>query len=486
MATAPETNSGVRDLITGPISRTLLIFALPTLGSNILQSLNGSINAIWVGRFLGEGALAATSNANLVMFLMFSGVFGFGMATTIMIGQSMGRRDVDGVRRALGSAIGLFVLMSGLIATLGWIFAPGLLRLLATPDDAFPLALAYLRIIFLGMPPSFLMVLLTMGLRGTGDSMTPLWIMILTVILDCALNPVFILGLGPAPAMGIAGSAVATLIANAVSLAALIVYIYRRDLLIRLRGAEWRYLRPDPALIRVIFSKGFPMGLQMIVMSAAALVLIGLVNRQGVVTTAAYGVTSQIWTYIQMPALAVGAAVSAMAAQNIGAGRWDRVDRIARAGVILNLVITGAMVLLITLIDRQVLGLFLSSNSSAIPIAQHINIAASWSFILFGVALVLSAMMRANGIVIAPLVILFIASFPVRIGFAMLGLPHIGADAIWWSFPAGSIASVILTWAYYRRGTWREAKLIAPPSADECRESVSAETEPAGRMKPTG
>ncbi|NWM10788.1 MATE family efflux transporter, partial [Escherichia coli] len=77
----------------GPISRTLLLFALPTLGSNILQSLNGSINSIWVGRFLGEQALAATANANIIMFLMFSAVFGFGMAATILIGQSMGRRD---------------------------------------------------------------------------------------------------------------------------------------------------------------------------------------------------------------------------------------------------------------------------------------------------------------------------------------------------------------------------------------------------------
>jgi hypothetical protein len=92
------------DLTQGPISKTLLLFALPTLGSNILQSLNGSINSIWVGRFLGEQALAATSNANIIMFLMFSAVFGFGMAATILIGQSMGRHDVEAARRAFGSA----------------------------------------------------------------------------------------------------------------------------------------------------------------------------------------------------------------------------------------------------------------------------------------------------------------------------------------------------------------------------------------------
>ena len=85
-----------RDLTTGPIGRTLLLFALPTLGSSVLQSVNGSINAIWIGRLLGERALAATTNASLVMFLLISAVFGFGMAATILIGQAMGRRDIDG------------------------------------------------------------------------------------------------------------------------------------------------------------------------------------------------------------------------------------------------------------------------------------------------------------------------------------------------------------------------------------------------------
>jgi Na+-driven multidrug efflux pump len=98
MASPPQR----RDLTQGPIGRTLMLFALPTLGSNILQSLNGSINTIWVGRFLGESALAATSNANIIMFLTFGAVFGFGMAATVLIGQAIGRRDVDAARRAFG------------------------------------------------------------------------------------------------------------------------------------------------------------------------------------------------------------------------------------------------------------------------------------------------------------------------------------------------------------------------------------------------
>src|SRR3982751_3583591 len=117
---ASPTRPRQRDLTSGPIGRTLLAFALPTLFSIILQSLNGSINAIWVGRFLGEDALAATSNANIVMFLLMAFVFGFGMASTILIGQAFGRRDVDGARRVLGTAIGAFLLVAAAIAVAGW------------------------------------------------------------------------------------------------------------------------------------------------------------------------------------------------------------------------------------------------------------------------------------------------------------------------------------------------------------------------------
>src|SRR3954454_15350139 len=138
---------GGRDLTQGRIGPTLLMFALPTLASSILQSLNGTVNAIWVGRFLGENALAATSNANMVMFLLTAFVFGFGMASTILIGQYWGRRDVDEARRIFGTAAGACAVITILIGIAGWFLSPAVLRLLGTPGDAAPLALAYLRVI---------------------------------------------------------------------------------------------------------------------------------------------------------------------------------------------------------------------------------------------------------------------------------------------------------------------------------------------------
>ena len=482
----PGARPGQRDLTSGPIAATLLAFALPTLGSNILQSLNASINAIWVGRFLGEGALAATGNASIIMFLMFSAVFGFGMASTILIGQSVGRGDIDSARRAFGSAMGLVVGGAVVISLLGWIFAPGILHALATPGPSQALALAYLRVIFLGLPLSMVGVLVQMGLRGTGDSITPLWFMVLSVAIDITLNPVLIRGMGPFPQMGIAGSATATLIASLVSTGGMIAYIYARDLPIRLRGAEFRYLIPERALSRTLTIKGLPMGAQMMVMATAGLTMVGLVNRLGVETAAAYAVSQQLWTYIQMPAMAVGVAVSTMAAQNIGAGKWERVDAITRSGILYTSIITLVVIGAIILFDRPVMALFVGSDSPAIPIARHIQLISSWTFVAFGVTMVLFATVRANGATVAPLIILAITLYPARIGFALAFRSIMGADAIWWSFPISSCIALAMGSYYYRRGSWRAEKMIVPQEPEHGAEQAHATSEPAGRLHPTG
>jgi putative MATE family efflux protein len=478
---------GGRDLTQGPIGKTLLAFAVPTLLSSILQSLNGSINSVWVGRLLGETALAATSNANMVMFLLTSFVFGIAMASSILIGQAFGRKDVEGARRVIGTATGAFVVLGFAVALAGWVFAPYILNLLGTPAGAAPLALEYLRVIFIAMPPALVMVSWMMALRGGGDALTPLWFMILAVVLDSGLNPFFILGIGPFPRMGMAGAATATVIANCISVVGLLAYIYLRDLPLRLRGRELRYLIPDRAILKTMIVKGFPMGLQMIVISMSALALIGLVNREGVQTTAAFGVAMQLWTYLQMPAMALGAAVSAMAAQNIGAGRWERVGAITRSGVIFTLLITGVLVVLLAVADRPALALFVGGSSPALPIARHIQILATWSFLLMGVTMVLFGTVRANGSVIGPLIILAIGLVPVRLGFAIGAYPWLGADALWLSFPVSSLANILMAIAFYKHGGWKKARMSGPPvDPDQCVEESLADAEPGGRLNPSG
>lgn len=450
-----------RDLTTGPVAKTLFLFALPSLGVNILQSANGSVNAVFVGQFLGERALAATANANMTMFLMFATMFGFAMATTILIGQAMGRCDIADVRRTIGAATGMFIVLGILTAALGWVFAPDILKLLATPKDAFPLALIYLRIILLGMPFAFLGILLTSAMRGVGDAVTPLWNTLFNVVLDAGLNPIFILGLGPVPAMGIAGSALASILATAISVIVLVWQIYRRDITIRLRGEELRWLIPDMGHARPIFAKGLPMGLSMIVMSVSSLVMIGLINREGVDTAAAFGVMNQLWSYVQMPAIAVGSAVSAMAAQNIGAGNWSRLSRVAWAGMGINAAMSVALLGLMTVGIHPILSLFLPAGSAAMPIAVHMNLLVGWTFIAIGISMVVGSVVRANGAVVVPFVILVLSTVVMRFSVGFWLHPTWGADAIWAAFGSSAMTSLVLTMAYYWHGGWRKSRMVA-------------------------
>ncbi len=450
-----------RDLTIGPVGKTLFLFALPSLGVNILQSVNHSVNSVWIGQFLGETALAASANAGMIIFLMFSSLFGFSMATTILIGQNVGRGQIESVRRIMGTATGLFLAAGIAVALLGWLFAPALLRLMATPEAAYPLALAYLRVMFLSMPTSFVMILISSSLRGVGDSVTPFRNTLVNVGLDIVLNPVFILGLGPIPALGIAGSALATVIAGLISLSLLIRQVYAKDLVIRLRGEELGWLRPDAAWVKPIAKMGLPMGLSMIIMSGSALVMIGLVNREGVDTTAAFGVMNQLWSYVQMPAVAVGGAVSAMVAQNIGANKWDRVGRIAWAGAGINVLMTAVLIAAITIFATPILRLFIPAGSAAIPIAIHINLVIGWSFLLMGISVVVTFAVRANGAVIAPLLILIFATIIVRFSIGFGFHDRYGADAIWWAFNLAAISSFLLSIGYYFHGGWRKLKPLA-------------------------
>ncbi|MEE9434992.1 MAG: MATE family efflux transporter [Sphingorhabdus sp.] len=447
-----------RDLTTGPVARTLFLFALPALGVNILQSINGSVNSIWVGRILGEEALAATANAGMIMFVMFSSLFGFSMAVTILVGQAKGRGDIGQLRRIVGGSIGLFTVGGLLISLAGWVFTPWLLTVLSTPAEAYDLAITYLRVIFISMPPAFAMILLSSALRGVGDATTPLWTTVLYVLLDIILNPVFIIGLGPIPAMGIAGSALATLVAGVISTGFLLQRIYAGDLSIRLRGAEMAYLKPARAITKPLIALGFPMGLSMIIMALSGLIMVGLVNREGVQMAAAFGIMNQLWSYIMMPAVAVGIAVSAMVAQNIGAGKWDRVNRIAWSGMGVNLVMTVALLAAITLAANPILELFFASGSAAIPLSIHMNYWVGWTYIVMGVSMVAVSVVRANGAVIMPLVFLVISVIFVRLGVGFGLYRQYGADAIWWAFGVSAVASMVMAMAYFLHGGWRKLK----------------------------
>jgi len=449
-----------RSLTEGSISHRLIAFSIPILLGNILQSLNGSVNSVWIGRYLGEAALAASTNANVVLFLLIGALFGGSMAATILIGQYLGARRPHDAKRVVGTSTSFSFLLSIAMALIGLFLCAPLLKAMQTPPEALPLAIAYMRVIFLALPFMVLYIFATSVLRGAGDSKTPLYFLLLSVGLDIGLNPVFIFGIGPIPRFGIMGSAIATLTAQAVSLFALVAYLYRRRHPLCLHHNELGLLRLDWTIVATLIRKGVPMALQMIVVSASMVLMTWLVNHFGTDTTAAFGAAFQVWNYVQMPSFAIGMAVSSMAAQNIGAQKWDRVAATARVGVLYQLLMTGSLVVLIELFSTTLLGLFLRADSHALQIALHLNRIGAWSFVFFGISFVLFGIVRANGAVMAPLIILLITLLGLRFPLAMLLLDRLHADAIWWSFPISSLIAVLLTMAYYKFGGWRQMRMI--------------------------
>jgi Na+-driven multidrug efflux pump len=259
--------------------------------------------------------------------------------------------------------------------------------------------------------------------------------------------------------LGIAGSALSTVIANTAALIGLVITIYVRRSPLALRGGDLWMLVPDRTVLKLMLAKGRPIGLQMIVISSAAITMLSLINREGVATAAAYGVTQQLWTYVQMPAMALSAAVSAMAAQNIGAGKWDRVSSVTKWGLVFNLGLTGVLIAVLTVFDRAALSLFVGPDSEALPIGRHIQLVATWGYLFFGIAQVFFGTMRANGYVIAPLIVMIVAMYPVRLGFAFGLYDVLGADALWLSFPAGMVATAVMATVLYLRGGWRKGRM---------------------------
>lgn len=451
-------------LTEGSISRGLLLFALPILYGNVLQTLNASVNAFWVGRFLGEAALTATSNANTLLFLLLGGVFGLSMASSILVGVYLGGKRMDDAKRVVGSSATFFFAISLLMAAAGSLFAEPILLAMKTPKDSLQLAIAYTRVIFYGLPFSYMYAFVMSVLRGAGDSKTPFKFLLVSVALDIILNPLLIFGLGPLPRLGIAGSAYATLFAQAFTLVALIAHLYRTKHPLRIGRHEFGLLKPDGATIRTLIVKGVPMGLQLFVISLSGVLMITLVNRFGTDTTAAFGATFQLWQYVQMPAFAIGMAVSSMAAQNVGAQKWDRVHAIARHGVWFAILLTTTIVVVIEIFSKQALGLFLPAGSVALRTAEHLNLIAAWSYILLAVSMVLFGVVRATGAVLPPLVILSLALLGIRFPVALGLLDELHADAIWWSFPVSSIVAVVLAGAYYKWGGWRTLRMGGVPA----------------------
>ncbi|REJ33270.1 MAG: MATE family efflux transporter, partial [Bacillota bacterium] len=268
----------MQDFTTGSIWRHLLVFSWPMFVGNLFQSLYNTVDSFWVGRYLGADALGAVSVSFPAIFALVSLIMGLTMATTTLVAQYRGARQDDQVRRTVANSV-LLIVVLGLASTgVGYVFRFSLLRLMRTPEEILEPAALYLGVFSVGLVPMFLYNSLSAVLRGLGDSRTPLRFLIYATVVNIILDPLFILGLGPVPAMGVAGAAWATVLAQLLSAVLSVYYIGRvTDLFPQVRS-QWK---PDGMLLRRLVAIGVPAGLQTSVVAFREAILMGIINHFG-------------------------------------------------------------------------------------------------------------------------------------------------------------------------------------------------------------
>jgi Na+-driven multidrug efflux pump len=227
--------------------------------------------------------------------------------------------------------------------------------------------------------------------------------------------------------------------------------------------AQAAALLPDMGIVRQSLGGGTLVGLQYALISAASLALMGLVNRYGSATAAAYGVAVTIWSYIQMPIQSVAGAASAIAAQSVGASEHGRVRRIAWVACAANFALTGVTIVICYALNERLVNLFLPGQSKASAIAIQINSTVLWSFLLLAITMVLFGVLRAANDMAVPFAIILVSHIIVRVPFAYLLAPEYGPAAIWWSYPVGLAVALLITLAYV---TWRPPWAPKQPSPD--------------------
>jgi len=431
-----------------PLWRIFLVFLAPMMLSNVLQSLSGTINNIYLGHMIGVEALAAATVFFPVMFFFIAFVIGLGMGASILVGQAFGRGDLDRVRAIAGGALALALLVGGAIAVLGGLFAGPLMRALGTPADIVIDAVAYSRLMLIGMPLLFVFILWTSILRGVGDTLTPLWTLVVSTIVGLVVTPALIVGWGGLPAMGAASAAIASAVATVAAMSWLAFDLRRRDHVLAPNAALFRHVRLDPKVLGLVLRLGVPTGVQMVIMAIAELVLLGLANGYGSSATAAYGAVNQILAYVQFPAMSIGITASILGAQAIGAGRPERLGAITRTGLLLNLVITGAGVVVVYLLSRPIVAMFIS-DPELIILTRHLLHIVVWSMVVFGMAVVFSGVMRSSGTVLAPMALSILAILAVEVPVALFLSERIGIDGVWIAYPAAFTAMLVLQSSWY-------------------------------------
>ncbi|HTU81902.1 MAG TPA: MATE family efflux transporter [Candidatus Acidoferrales bacterium] len=431
-----------------PMWQLLLVFLVPLMLSNVLQSASQTMASIWIGRLISTEALAAISAVFPLMFFLVSFVIGISSGSTILIGQAFGAGDHRRVKKIAGTVIAAAFYLGIVVAVVGTAISPEVLAFLATPSNIIAQSDAYAKVLFLTMPLLFPYLVYTTALRGTGDSTTPFYALIVSSILTIFITPLLIVGWFGLPKLGVVSAAVSGFVANGIALVWMLSYLRMRKHPLLFDREMFQDMRIDWPILWMVVRIGVPAGLQFVMVSLAEIAVISFVNRFGSPATAAYGAVNQVASYVQLPAMSIGIAVSIFGAQCIGAKRNDKLGSVIRSAVGLNYAIGAVLIALCYIFAWDILGWFIT-NKETLDIAHGLLMITLWSYVVFGNNAVLGGIMRGSGDVVWPTVISIFSIWGIEVPAAYLLMRHVGLDGVWMGYPIAFCGGLILQFSYY-------------------------------------
>ncbi|HUJ02764.1 MAG TPA: MATE family efflux transporter [Rhizomicrobium sp.] len=463
-------------LLEGPILRSLIVLAVPITGANILQVAYQLVDAFWVGR-LGAAAVAAVSIAMPLMFLVLAAGMGFAIAGTTLIAQYTGARDHAMVDHVAAQTLIVILAVSILLGGLGVVVTPWLLHLMRLAPDVYDNALAFLRVVFAGIPFLFVYAMVQALLRGVGEVRLPLYIVAGTVVVNFVLDPVLIFGRFGFPALGVAGAATATLIAQLLAAAVSLSFLFGGRFGIHVR---WHNFAPDFAFVKRAFLLGYPASIEQSARGLGMTVMTFLITSFGTVVTASFGVGSNVINVIIIPAMGLALATSTLIGQNIGAGNVARAEKVARLSALITFVSLSVVGALCFALAEPIVAFFVPNSAEVIREGAHLIRIVSWSFGFVGLQFALLGVLRAAGEMLQAMMTTLVSQWLLQIPLAFVLSRHMGVDGLWWSMPVANLATTAIAGALFISGRWKTKRLAHPRALVE---TEQAEVEEAAQME---
>lgn len=444
-------------LVEGGIVSGLLRLSGPMFVSALLQNLQSVIDLFWVGR-LGSESVAALAVSGIIMMMLFPVIMGVSMGTVAMVSRAIGAKNPDEAGEIAGQSM-LLALFFGLTAgAVGFCFAETLCRLLGAAPEVIPLATTYLQISFIGAFTIFLLFVGNSSLQGAGNSTIPMCAMGMATLLNLCFDPLLIFGLLGLPRLGVAGAALATVLAQATAVILVMVVLHSgRVAGMHAHLGRWR-LRSDLAwrLIRI----GTPSSGQMLSRSLMSLLLMRIVAESGTVAVAAYGIGLRFHMIVLMPAFTLGNAVATMVGQNLGAGKPHRARKAAWIAAGMDVIIMIIAAVILCTAAKSLMAVF-DQSPEVVQIGANYLRTVSPFYIFAALAIVLGRGLIGAGDTMGSMICTIIGLWGVQVplAFFLSNVISPATQGVWWAISIAIMVHGTLVTIWFETGRWKKKRV---------------------------